>query len=197
VTSMTHPNGGPFYCADVRRILSETLRGRQRPPDREETERLTLSLNLVAGAYQFAKKFASAKPQSTNVQGALETLMAFFDERREECRGLCPASKVAFAEYQLYNKFRQLIAAFEEHPFELDMDTVLVMPDYNKDWHDIAYSVAQIFRTAMQAHNPNEVFGRSNGGPVPRFVAAVMPTITGGEFPTLAAVAQHLKRVVK
>jgi hypothetical protein len=39
-------------------------------------------------------------------------------------------------------------------------------------------------------------FGRSNQGPVPRFVAAVMP-LMAGESPTVAAVAQHLKRVAR
>jgi hypothetical protein len=180
--SMMHPNGRPFSCDDVRQIIfDQVLRGSQRPPGREDTESLTFSLNLVAGAYQFAKKYASARPQAAKVQGALETLVEFFDERREACSGLRQASRVVFAERALYNKFWDLITALEQHDFELDMDAVQLMPDYNKGWHDIADLVAQTFRAAMRSNNPNKVLGRrSNDGPVPRFVAAVLPPSPAG-----------------
>jgi hypothetical protein len=167
------------------------------PPGREEIEQLTLHLNVVAGAYQFAKKFAYRKPQLARLQEAFETLVEYFEERRDECYRFHQASEEPFeSELVIYNKFWEFMNALEDHPFHLRMDagtTVSVMPDYD-DWHDVADFVAQTFRTAMRTNNPNKRFGRSNDGPVPRFVAAVMPTVTGGEAPSVGTVAQYLKR---
>jgi hypothetical protein len=63
-------------------------------------------------------------------------------------------------------------------------------------WHDLADTIAHFFIVAMRPNNPTVRFGRSNDGPVPRFVASIIPFITG-DTPDVAAVGQHLKRIAR
>ncbi len=60
-------------------------------------------------------------------------------------------------------------------------------------WQDFAWSLAGQFRDAMEAANPGIVLQLSNDGPVARYVAAVVPHITG-ERPSVGAVAKFLQR---
>jgi hypothetical protein len=61
---------------------------------------------------------------------------------------------------------------------------------------DCAPIIAEYFRHAMQSTNPDLVLKDSNKGPVPRFVAAVMPFIIG-ESPTAEAMGKELQRKAK
>jgi len=59
-------------------------------------------------------------------------------------------------------------------------------------WHDIAHDLAVAFRLAMRPTNPALKMGLSNKGPIPRFIAAVVPHITG-ERPNVEQVGKYLK----
>jgi hypothetical protein len=59
-------------------------------------------------------------------------------------------------------------------------------------WHDIARELAFDFQVAMHPNNPTLQMGLSNAGPMQRFVAAVVPHITG-ERPNVLQVGKHLK----
>ena len=59
-------------------------------------------------------------------------------------------------------------------------------------WPDSAEYLARLFRKAMEGANPGIDLGVSNGGPVSRFVSAVMPAITG-ESVRPETVSAHLK----
>jgi hypothetical protein len=61
-------------------------------------------------------------------------------------------------------------------------------------WSRYADLLAGALRKAMRSTNPGLELGISNDNPVVRFIAAIAPHITD-ERPTVAAVAQHLKRV--
>jgi hypothetical protein len=60
-------------------------------------------------------------------------------------------------------------------------------------WSQYADMLAGALRKAMRSTNPGLELGISNDNPVVRFIAAIAPHITD-ERPTVAAVAQHLKR---
>ena len=79
------------------------------------------------------------------------------------------------------------------HHLELEIDHAILMPDH-KNWRSIASSVESLFRPVMERANPKVKFGYSSAGnPVSRFVAAVVPMITG-EKPEIGNVANYLKR---
>jgi hypothetical protein len=165
----------------------------QRSPSRQDIELLAFTLNNITGAFQFTRKYACA--ESERVRPAIETLMLFFEARRRACGSETrypPA--VVESERALYNRFWGFVDAMANHAFELNMDTIKLMPEH-KDWHSIAHVVACSFKLAMVSNNPDVKFGRSNDGPVPRFVAAVIPMITEEhDHPSVGAVAKHLKR---
>ena len=58
---------------------------------------------------------------------------------------------------------------------------------------DVKEKIAKNFREAMRSTNPTLTFALSNNGPLSRFVAAVIPLVTG-ERPTEAAVRAELMR---
>jgi hypothetical protein len=192
------PPGGPFTFENVKEILHRPrdhpnyVLTTQRPPSRQDIERLAFSLNDISGAFRFSRKFAGAGAEAERVSSAIETLTLFFGERRRACSESRYPPAVVESERALCDCFWDFVNVMANHTFELDMDAVLMMPEH-RDWHSIAEVVAASFKLAMVPNNPDDEFGRSNNGPVPRFVAAVVPMITG-EDPRLGAVAQHLKR---
>jgi hypothetical protein len=107
-------------------------------------------------------------------------------------------------ERRLCDQFDRLVQAMEEHTFSLKMDIDErgamgdveerrpIIPDLDNGWHDLAEFVATAFRLAMAGTNEKPL-GASNDGPVARFVAAVIPKLTG-ETPSVAAVGKHLGR---
>jgi hypothetical protein len=63
---------------------------------------------------------------------------------------------------------------------------------YGTGWRDLAVRISGDLLYALASTNSNIDLGISNDGPVPRFVAAVLPMITG-DSPTVANVAKVLK----
>lgn len=194
------PPGGPFTFENLKEILHRprdhpnyVLTTTQRPPSRRDIEEWAFALNNITGVFRFVRKFAHADAQADRVRSALETLILFFEERHRACSesGYPPA--VVESEKALHDCFWDFFNAMANHAFELDMDAVLTMPEH-KNWHGIAEHVAASFRLAMAANNPDDRFGYSNDGPVARFVAAVVPMVTGEDAPHVDTVAQHLKR---
>ena len=62
-----------------------------------------------------------------------------------------------------------------------------------EQWHEFARDLGLLFRAVMRRANPELELGLSNDGPIGRFVAAVIPFITG-ETPSVESVARHLQR---
>jgi hypothetical protein len=63
-------------------------------------------------------------------------------------------------------------------------------------WHDLALDIAPRFREMMQkeGRNPGRLF-RDRGGPVERFVAAVIPLVFPDQHLSAAVVGQYLHRL--
>ena len=62
----------------------------------------------------------------------------------------------------------------------------------SEKWRDLAVALSDAFVNALRPNNPHRIFGRSNDGPVPRFVSAIIPHVTG-DAPTTLAVGKVLK----
>ena len=65
-----------------------------------------------------------------------------------------------------------------------------------KDCHDLVLDIAPRFRGMMQKANPGRPF-RDKGGPIARFIAAVIPLVFPDQRLSAAAVGQYLARVAK
>jgi hypothetical protein len=63
-----------------------------------------------------------------------------------------------------------------------------------KWWHEFVGALADEFCRAIQPRNPTRRIGNSVGGPLPRFLAAAIPHISG-ETPTKSAVRGYLEEV--
>jgi hypothetical protein len=180
-----HPPRHRFSIGGLRDIL-RTIK--LKPPPAANLKRLAFGLNQTSGIFAFSNKYADASQrQAGDVEGAVKTLMLFFERRSEACRRLSGNTEAFRREEQLYNHFRTFLEAMQAHPFNLDMDTARFMVPLDT-WRQIADLLAGKFRLAME---PQKI-GTSNNGPLPRFVAAVIPLITG-ETPAVPNVAKHLK----
>jgi hypothetical protein len=187
------PGREPFTVANLQKTLEDDgVLKDQIMPSRAGLSQLAASLNDIHGAFWFRKTTAleseSKAARAERVGAAIQILMCFFDQRRQSWPRA--SSQVLVREQRLYDLFRDFVSGMAAHEFQLDMDidAGAMMPRL-ESWRHVAGSVASAFTRAML---PQE-FGRSNEGPVARFVAAVMPLMTN-EKPTVAAVAQRLKR---
>jgi hypothetical protein len=188
------PGREPFKASNLKMILEDEVLKRQTMP--VDLNAMARALNDIHGAFWFRKtttpKSRAKHVRAERVRDAIEVLTSFFEERRRAYRSKdgTASSKIIKSERQLYQQFHCFVLAMEAHDFRLDMDVdeAALMPRLDR-WRHIAVAVATVFTTAMI---PQE-FGRSNEGPVARFVAAVMPLMTG-ERPAVSAVAQQLKR---
>jgi hypothetical protein len=187
--------GGPFTDAKLRVILKSVLKQPNiKKPSLQEVEELAFALNDICGAYRFSRDVAKkSNTMAAEVREALATLERFFEERQQMCeRGYRP--ETIAAEQILYGKYCDLVSALRDHDFVLDMDVAATTPEMKKGWRDIALAIASAFKLALA--NSGAKLGLSNDGPVPRFVAAVIPLITG-EQPTVINVGKHLKDVAR
>jgi hypothetical protein len=186
---------GPFTADNLRVILKEVLKGSQTLPAWGEMEGLAGSLNRTHATFAFAAATANqSKRTADKVRNALDVLMEFFEQRRRACypeSGGGPNLQIVDREKRLHDRFDAFLQAFGEHDFDLNMDAGLLMPHIDH-WHDVAGTIAGAFKAAMARANGPKNFGLSNDGPVPRFISAVVPLITG-ETPTVGAVGKYLK----
>jgi hypothetical protein len=183
------PGREPFTVSNLQKILEhDVLKGQIMPSD---LNALAWALNEIHGAFWFRKTTAPEsqfkRVRAERVRDAIQVLMCFFDQRRQAWRAA--STEVVDRERRLYDLFSDFVHAMTVHDFQLDMDVDAgaMMPRL-ESWRHVAEVVASAFTIAMF---PQE-FGRSNKGPVARFVAAVMPLMTG-ESPSVVNVAQHLK----
>lgn len=181
-----------FHSAMLRKIIGEFLTDRYRPPRASDLEQLAIALNRIHTNYVLAVTvWKASKPRADNIKAAVATLALFFEERRQACLEGHISAQVIENEKHLSDRFFSFVEALERHDFQLDMDAGLLTPDI-EGWRQIAEVVAGFFIAAMAPNNGGKILGRSNDGPLPQFVARVIPLITGEE-PSVGNVANQLK----
>ena len=153
-------------------------------------------MNQMRGFHILCTQISASRPLCKKVLPALGVLMEFFEERRKACCDVPlnarPSATVIESERRLCDQFYNFFEAMNAHDFSLDMDMGGLMPANDK-WSHFAVVIADDFKQAMTPNNPTLHLGISNEGPVPSFVQAVVPMMTGEE-PSVWAVAQCLKR---
>jgi hypothetical protein len=186
------PGRAPFTASNIQKFLDTGVLKRQVMPSMANLDQLAWELNDIHGIFLHRKtrtaESDAKQERKKKVRGAIETLSVFFEERKQASRSI-GNSKTINRERKLYKEFVRFVLAMQKHNFELDMDVddVALMPRH-ESWRHVAEVIADAFKNAML---PQEV-GLSNHGPLARFVAAVMPLMTG-ENPSDVNVAQHLK----
>jgi hypothetical protein len=182
-------------AADVKDILKKhNILKQGKTPGRNDLRSLAWRLDEIRGAFEFATMIANGSHETAyRVRNALAVLMMFFEERDRACRLEKPDPRAIETERHLRDQFWRFVLAMAAHNFELDMDAGTLMPRL-ENWRDLAEVVAGAFMATMARANGGRELGISNDGPVGRFVAAVVPLITGEKKPTPASVAAHIKR---
>jgi hypothetical protein len=188
------PDTKRFTEAAVLQLARDALKGNSIPPTQvdEDIRRLTFCLNMALGLYRSGQEIViPSNRRAEQVRKAISVLAEFFDERRP--RSKHADAKTRKMEVRLRRRFGTFLDAMKKHEFGLDMDAGVLMPEL-PDWHALADILASAFRLAMQPHGLS--LGNSNNGPLARFVAAVIPRITGEE-PSVEAVGKHLMRIAR
>ena len=177
-------------------------------PSTADLEWLAFQLNFICLHRKLTLESPAKQARWEAVQHAIATLGAFFQERRRMCRlknGKGPSARVIKSEQQWRDQFARFLRATKTHDefllsvpdherhevLETDVDDGALSAPFDS-WRVVAGPVATFFKTTIWRNNPKLPLGRSNDGPVPRFVAAVVPFITR-ERPTVSNVGKHLK----
>ncbi len=183
----------PITPEAVRSILNTPgiLTDTYRPPSAHDCAWLATTLDGTRKAVALSR--ANGPHRAAKVAEAMAYLGAYFDDRAREVEtiahaGNAPLPEIVKAERTLAARFGDFAEAFAQHDFRLVMDRISALDS----WKEIALSVANSFQMAMRRNNPNAKLGFSNNGPVQRFVAAMVPLITG-ETPAVGTVSNHLK----
>jgi hypothetical protein len=172
-----------FEKRSVRDVLSRVvLKGSWKPPADADLEQLVADLNgfrklvwLNRGA------FKESRQRSIAVGEAVTILSKNLPKMLEEARPTAAdfGMIMSIAEHArnletLYNAVSDIGATnwflMEFGPF----DRPLI-----EEWKHVAPGLADILRDALAGANPTKTLRNSNGGPIARFIAHVLPHITG------------------
>jgi hypothetical protein len=116
------------------------------------------------------------------------------DQRQSVLASMRKAPATLEAEARSMEALRLAIAGMMRHPrFFGPIDPYFFEKD---SWRCLAEDIADALRLSFASTNPTTTLGASNDGPVPRFIAAVVPLITG-ESPNVGNVAQCLKTATR
>ena len=170
--------------AELRSLLvdQQIIRGSHILPSLEACNRLSGRINDFA-ARQLDYLVQAADPAAVAIQRALDDLSARLTEARPvlvERRGK--------ADIAALDRLKEAVAV--ARPFAWAWGPLSLA---RCRWNDIAAELADAFREAMRSTNPALEVGLSNDGPLVRFLAFVIPQITGEE-PAMDTIARHLQR---
>jgi hypothetical protein len=195
------PDRPPFTLESLRQLLAEEVIRRQQtmPGDAEITE-LARILNYWQGHYLVEQKSRALKELQRDALAALATLANVFLRLRDLTESFeanavqdqAPPVILAILRKRLaeIDAARDFIAKAEGFSVWDDPSDA---PDR---WQWLAGVLPIDFENAMRSTNPNYTAGLSHNGPLARFIAAVVPSLTG-QHPTPDSVATQLKKLRK
>ena len=195
------PDRPPFTLESLRRLLAEEVISRQptMPGDAEITE-LARILNYWQCHYLIEQKSRALKELQRDALDALATLAKVFPRLRDLTKSFeanavqdqAPPVILAILRKHLaeIDAARDFIAKTEGFSVWADPS---IAPDR---WQWLADVLPIDFENAMRSTNPNYKARLSHNGPLARFIAAVVPSLTG-QHPTPDSVATELKKLRK
>jgi len=197
--AMSAADAPPFTLEGVRALLAPPVLKRGFPPNRDRLNGLVTRLNQWKGAVRrYQETWRPSGDRTSAARRAAETLLEELPHLRSDLRRMIEEheSLPAFMVQQTQHEIEALdtiqtgLTRLLNESMVL-MPITMVVPQMEK-WRHIAVGISDDFCEAMRPTNPTLPLGRSNDGPVPRFVAAVIPGITG-EHPSVQNVGKHLK----
>ena len=194
------PDRPPFTLESLRQLLAEkVIRRQQTMPDDAEISELARILNYWQGHYLIEQKRCALRELQRAALAALATLANVFPRLRDLTESFeanavqdqAPPAILAILRKRLaeIDAARDFIAKAEG--FSVWADPSLA-PDR---WQWLADVLPIDFENAMRSTNPYTA-GLSHNGPLARFIAAVVPSLTG-QHPTPDSVATQLKKLRK
>ncbi|HZL30419.1 MAG TPA: hypothetical protein VFC54_05090 [Pseudolabrys sp.] len=186
--------GGSFTGAGLRETIAGILGNRYSHPSADALNRLAFSLNNYAGIFQYSRDVANkSRIQRHDVIEAIQTILCFLDDREKACHAEQQSIETIENERLLHKRFDAFLLSLQNQICNLDMDyAATCFPAVSHNWKSLAPVIAEAFKVSMLSADPPQIFGKSHTGPVPRFVYAVMPGITGETPTSLNAVGHHL-----
>jgi hypothetical protein len=178
----------------VRELLKEkrVIRGAHRLPSLEDCERL--------GSRVRDLHFSRRTVQQGEFWFRLLRLgLKMLDDARLSAREEVAAELSALRAQWSESDWRWLLEKFEQaagaRPSQAEALFWLDFYYFHaaREWNDFGPELAGMFRQAVENANPGLQIGLADDGPIARFIALVVPYITG-ETPTVTAVARELQR---
>jgi hypothetical protein len=173
--------------ADLRRIFDEqrVVRGSYRQPSSAAYEKLAERVTDLSNAcLKWVLGDDPADERADKVAAALDTLEQLLPVTRARLTATLRSDGVTVLD-RLAETVREARAFAWANPHE--------RPRAIERWHDVAVELAEAFRSAMDSTNAGTTFALSNRGPLARFLASVIPKVTG-EQPRCDAIARYLQR---
>jgi hypothetical protein len=193
----------PFTPESLRDVLGQVLSRRQHMPADAEIERLVGVLNYWRAHYSVADDQDKLLQQE---EAALETLAVVLPKLKAKTRAELDflrvvkfSGNVAVAKGKRLQEIEALLQSVviaQQAQFWNRFWGQHNAVDEKKKWHQLQDALCRDFIAAMKPANPDETFGLSEKGVLARFVAAVMPSITG-ETVKPSSVGQHRKRAAR
>jgi hypothetical protein len=167
--------------------------GKRRPPDPKSLEPLFAVLNSIAEIFKARAEEWRSLEEKRLEQGlpvwasSVDLMLEYFKGRRDVAAESGNRVLIETEERRLADAERTAVALCQRPPWWRTGGEV--------GWHEVAEVIAAAFKTVLL--NTNAVVGNPQTGPVARFVAAVIPYITGEDDPGPKAVGEHLTRCAR
>lgn len=182
-------------------LKDDVVRGNQRVPNKAACEMLVLQLARTRRRANFlnirqSNSFRNVEPLRNAIQKSLDHLTHAVPEMLDNIKqpeawgALALAADLPGLEIDVLEDFAR---SLDDIRGLVCMQPHRVTTKARKIWHGVVKDLAKAFLSAMKATNPSASFGKSDNGPVVRFLSAIMPLITG-EAPSPTTIEQFLRR---
>ena len=187
-----------FSVELLRELLAREVLGRKlKMPADAEIEQLARVLNFWRSHYQEGQIYRPLNQRKKRARAALAAFKTSCAILRDDAqRHLASATEDAAPSGLLKMLTRRLdeigameksIAITENYSVIADLDNYV-----GEHWSTVAGALIEDFHNAMLPANPQLKLAFSHNGPLARFFAAIVPSLTG-EHPTPGSVATQLK----
>lgn len=184
-------NETPIGADLVRNLLGGALKSRQRLPDKIYIQALTSGMESIRLQCIVSKKFKFYECRNHYLsESPRQNLRRFVSYDYGLSTNIVDPDVIETAAGLLasLDRFETALTRSEANNGGIGRPLTLA----HKVWHDVVAQVATHFAFAMK----DQCIGTANYGPVARFVAAIMPYITG-ETATAGAVSKRLKDIAR
>lgn len=161
-------------------------------PTDEALAELAGMLERWRGWYLVAQEAQNMNRLIAKAEKAVETLRATVPEIWRIRRLIRAEAYSPEVDYDSEAKSAELVLAFCREKRTIEHFLTLARPeDHVSNWHWMVTALSEPFTAAMSSSNNRFTFGVSPAGPFARFVAAVVPLVSGDK-PSLQSVARRV-----